>query len=291
MEESLEELFSSNEPELVERVYSLGRDKIISWMRRRKRAKIEFSETEGDAEVVVVVPTANARGCRAREVVEVFNPLRVIFVESNGPLFNYAMSVNAGVSRALNYSPKWIVISNDDVHGRDPAKKLLDELSTTDKGLVMASSSSYHTYPVSLIEVRPYFLKGMKFIGKALRLPPAEVYADLTLRYGKALGIRTLTVINSMLGPLKKVAGEVKMEVINAGSFMVVNRRVANEKLLDETFINGYEDVLFSMKMKDDFEVIQFDIDEERGGSLGFGKMRFLKAYVNEVYLNYLLWG
>jgi GT2 family glycosyltransferase len=291
LEESLEQFFSSSDPELVERVYSFGRDKIISWMRKRERAKIRFFETEGETEVVVVVPTADAKGSRAREVVEVFNPLKVIFVESNGPLFNYATSVNAGVSRALNYSPKWIVISNDDVHGRDPVKKLLDELSTTNRGLVMASPSSYHTYPVSLIEVRPYFLKGMKFIGKALRLPPAEVYADLTLRYGKALGIKTLIVINSMLGPLKKVAGEVKMEVINAGSFMVVNRRVANERLLDETFINGYEDVLFSMKMKDDFEVIQFNLDEERGGSLGFGKMRFLKAYVNEVYLNYLLWG
>jgi len=290
-EPRIEELFSSGKPELVEKVYTLGREEIISWMRGRERAKLNFTETEGDTEVITVVPTANVKGERAREVMDIYHPLKVIFVESRGPLFNYATSVNAGISRALEYSPKWIIVSNDDVHGKDPIQKLLEGLSSTDKGLVMASPSSYHTYPVSLVEMRPYFLKGMKFMGKVMRLPPAEVYAELTIRYGEALRIRTLTVIDSMLGPLRKVAGDVKMSLVNAGSFMVINRRVARGKVLDETFINGYEDVLFSMKMREDSEVVNFRIDEERGGSLGFGRMRFLKSFVNEVYLNSLMWG
>ncbi len=57
---------------------------------------------------------------------------------------------------------------------------------------------------------------------------------------------------------------------------MVLNRRVINGKVFDETFINGYEDV--SMKMRNDMEIVNFRIDEERGASLGFGKLRFYRS-------------
>lgn len=43
------------------------------------------------------------------------------------------------------------------------------------------------------------------------------------------------------------------------------------------------------MKMREDLEIIKFRINEDRGSSLGFNKIRFLKLFVNEVYMNYLL--
>ncbi|BBG27702.1 hypothetical protein [Sulfuracidifex tepidarius] len=286
----LERLFSSEDPREVEKVYSFDRDTIVKWMKERPSPEFRVKEVEGDEEVVVVIPTADLKGDKAREASSVFSPLHVVLVESKGPLFNYSKSVNLGIMKAMERSPKWVVVSNDDVHGRDNVSKLLDGLSTSTKGMVMASPSFYHTYKVSLIEMKPYFLKGMNLIGKIGRLPPAEVYSYLAMRYGGRLGVKTLTVIDSMLGPMKRIAGEVKDSLVNVGSFMVLNRRVINGNVLDETFVNGYEDVYLSMKMRDDCEVIDFKIDEERGASLGFGKLRFFKSFVNEVYLNSLLW-
>ncbi|QKR01111.1 hypothetical protein GWK48_09940 [Metallosphaera tengchongensis] len=287
----MEELFSSQDPVQVERLYSLGRERILDWMKGRPRADLRIVEVEGDQEVVVVIPTADSKGRRSREASRIFHPLHVVLVESSGNFFNYASSVNAGIRRAMDLSPRWVVVSNDDVHKVDGVKTLVDELSVATRGLVMASPSSYHSYRVSLVKMSPSFLRGMNVFGKVMRLPPAEVYSYLTLKYGAQLGVKTLVVIDSMLGPMKRVAGEVKDSFINAGSFMVLNRRILHERVLDETFINGYEDVLLSMKMRGDSEFIKFRIAEERGGSLGFGELRFLKSYVNEVYLNYLLWG
>jgi len=288
----IEKLFSSDDPKEVEKVYTFDREEILTWMKNRPSPEFKVKEIEGkEGEVVVVIPTADSSGAKAREASSVFFPLHVILVESKGPLFNYSKSVNLGIMKAMESSPKWVVVSNDDIHRKDGASKLLDCLSTSTKGMVMASPSSYHTYKVSLIEMKPYFLRGMNLIGKVAKLPPAEVYSYLAMRYGKRLGVKTMTVIDSMLGPMKRMAGEVRDSIINAGSFMILNRRVIRGKVLDETFVNGYEDVYLSMKMRDDYEVIDFKVEEDRGASLGFGKLRFYKSFVNEVYLNYLLWN
>ncbi|TRM88316.1 hypothetical protein DJ529_05570, partial [Sulfolobus sp. C3] len=119
--------------------------------------------------------------------------------------------------------------------------------------------------------------------------PPAEVYGYLLNKYGENLKIKHVVLINSMVGPFIKLSGEIIDSFLNAGSFLILNRRVINGKVFDETFINGYEDVYLSMKMREDLEIIKFRINEDRGSSLGFNKIRFLKLFVNEVYMNYLL--
>jgi GT2 family glycosyltransferase len=286
----IEDMFSSEDPSIVEKIYSLDRNTIIEWMRKRDTAPMKVWQT-GNDDIAVVVPTADVKSARAKEVMRIFSGAKIVMVESKGRFFNYARSVNKGVSVALESSPRWVVISNDDVHGVDDFKKLKDELSTSSKGMVLAKPSRYHSYKVSLIEVKPYFLKGMNFIGKLMKIPPAEVYSYLQMKYGAKLGVKTLTIIDSMIGLMRNFAGEVKDSFVNAGSFMVLNRRAINGKVFDETFINGYEDVYLSMKMRNDIEIVNFRIKEERGASLGFGKLRFYRLFVNEVYFNYLLWG
>ncbi|AWR99383.1 hypothetical protein [Metallosphaera hakonensis] len=289
----IENLFTSDDVKKIEQIYSdFNRESIISWMRNRLTADISIFEINGDEEIVVVIPTADVNGSKARESSEVFRGSKIILVESKGSLFNYARSVNAGVKYALNFSPKWVVVSNDDVHKIDDMSTLRDQLSTATKGLVLAKPSKYHSYAVSLMSVdKLEFIKAMSLIGKTFRLPPAEVYGYLTVKYGEKLGIKTMVLIDSMIGPFKRIGGKIVDSFINGGSFMILNRNIINEKILDETFINGYEDVYFSMKMRNDMEIIDFRINEDRGASLGFGKFRFYRSYVNEIYLNWLLWG
>jgi len=281
------EYYFQNKPE---RVYEIGdRERILKWMASRPRAKTEIKVIGGkDSEVVVVIPTANFERV-SRELRKIYSDLTLVFVLSSGPYFNYATSVNHGIQFALKeFHPKWIVVSNDDVLEAENPSKLVEELSTTDRSLVFAKPSSYHTYKVSIIKFNRSYLKVMKNIGKIFRIPPAEVYGSLTLKYGEKLRISKLTVIDSML-KAKKFAGEVVKEVVNGGSFMVINRRIVSDKVFDETFINGYEDVFLSLKHEKDTEIIDYQLREKRGMSLGFDKIRFVRLYVNEVYFNYLM--
>ena len=285
-ETEIERRFSSNSLQDIISIYAEAtKEDIIKWMKNRKSAEIKVHEIEGDTEVVVVIPTANVRSELAKKVAKLYEGLHIIFVESSGQYFNYARSVNYGVKHSLSLSPKWVVISNDDVTFVEDVKKLKDELSTVSSNteLVMASRSTYHTYPVVLVKPKDYFIQGMKFVGKMFRLPPAEVYGEV-LKYRERLGVEVVTMIKSMVGPMLKFAGEVKGEFINAGSFMIVKPK---EKIMDETFINSHEDLYLSMTSR--YEIIDYKVREMRGASLGFGKIRFARTFVNEIYLNYLL--
>ncbi|TRM84012.1 hypothetical protein DJ522_05520 [Sulfolobus sp. F3] len=273
----------------MERVYQFDRDSIIKWMKNRPSAEIKVIKDNTENDVVVVIPTMDVNSGRARQAKSIFSPLPIVFVESRGKFFNYARSVNLGVLKAIESHPKWVVISNDDMHKVDNATKLIDELSTATKGMVLASPSSYHTYRVSIVKPISDFVRVMHIIGKIFHLPPAEVYGYLLNKYGENLKIKHVVLINSMVGPFIKLSGEIIDSFLNAGSFLILNRRVINGKVFDETFINGYEDVYLSMKMREDLEIIKFRINEDRGSSLGFNKIRFLKLFVNEVYMNYLL--
>jgi len=285
-ETEIEKRFTSSSLQDIVSIYAEAtQEDIVRWMKNRKTAEIKIHEIEGDSEVVVVIPTANVKSELAKRVAKLYEGLHIIFVESNGQYFNYARSVNYGVKHSLSLSPKWVVISNDDVTFIEDVKKLKDELSTVSSNteLVMASRSTYHTYPVVLVKPNEYFIQGMKFIGKTFRLPPAEVYGEV-LRYRERLGVEIVTMIKSMVGPMLKFAGEVKGEFLNAGSFIIAKTK---EKIMDETFINSHEDLYLSMTSR--HEIIDYDVKEMRGASLGFGKIRFARTFVNEIYLNYLL--
>ncbi|MCG3109465.1 hypothetical protein L3N51_01757 [Metallosphaera sp. J1] len=281
--EEIEKLFRGS-PGDVERIYStFSRDEIIEWMKGRPSADMRFVEVEGDSEIVVVVPTADASGKLASRTREHFQGLHIIFVESRGPLFNYARSVNAGVNEALKFKPKWVVISNDDLTRVESVSKLRDQLdSVTGVDLVMASPSSYHTYHVLLMDPKPWFVTGMGVFGKLTGLAPAKVYGKL-LKFRERLGVRFVTMIESMVGPMARFAGK-SYRVLNAGSFAVIRPR---RSPLDETFINSHEDLVLSMTSR--YAVINYGIEEQRGASLGFGEARFVRTFVNEIYLNYLL--
>jgi hypothetical protein len=288
--QDIERLFSSGVASDLLSVYERADlESLIRWMRNRPTAQIKIREVEGDSEVVVVIPTADSEGSFAKRAASLYKGLHVVLVESRGQFFNYARSVNAGLRRAVELSPRWVVVSNDDLLRADPTQVLLQELSTSTRSLIMASPSSYHTYRVSLVEPSMTFLKGMRIVGKLLSLAPAEVYGELVPRFKDKFHVRFMVAVDSMMGPMKRFAGKVADSLWNAGSFMVLSRRVITQNTLDETFINGYEDVLLSMRFRDDKEIIRYSLEEMKGGSLGFGRMRFLRNFVNEIYLNYLL--
>ncbi|BCU67913.1 hypothetical protein HS7_13500 [Sulfolobales archaeon HS-7] len=290
MGEELEELFTDESVDKVLQIYELySRESVISWMKNREAEKMEIRQITGNEEIAVVIPTSNADGQLAKRAVELFKGASITLVESKGKKFNFAKSVNAGILKVMEYKPSWIVVANDDTTYAEPVTKLMEDLSRTTKTLVMAKPSGYHSYKVSLIRPDENFLKGMVLFGKVLKLGYAEITGKLYLKYREKFKLNTMVAINSMMGPMRRFAGEVKEEVVNAGSFMILRRSRVKVPVLNEVFINGYEDLLLSMNLRNDYEVIDYRLDEMRGASLGFGKLRFARNFVNEIYLNYLL--
>ncbi|MCH4814727.1 MAG: hypothetical protein QXY87_09970 [Saccharolobus sp.] len=282
-ETEIEKLYNGRLSDLYYLYSHASSEEIIKWMRNRKTAEMRIYEIEGDSDVVVVIPTANVNGKLARNVKEVYKGFHIIFVESFGPLFNYARSANFGLKYSLRLKPRWIIISNDDVISVKGDVK--NELSVVSRNvdLVMASKSNYHTYPVVLVKPNEYFIKGMKVFGKVFNSAPAEVYGKI-LRYKERFEVDVITMIKSMVGFMVKFSGEIVGEFINAGSFAIVRPK---EKVMDETFINSHEDLLLSITSK--YYISNVKVREMRGASLGFGKLRFAKIFVNEIYFNYLI--
>ena len=83
----------------------------------------------------------------------------MVFVESGGRgdfYFNYAHNCNAGIRKAMEYNPKWVVLSNDDMYKIDDIGKLINTLDKLDNrtiSAVFAHPSSYHSKSEILGEV------------------------------------------------------------------------------------------------------------------------------------------
>jgi len=104
-------------------------------MRERQKGVSYIHEVEESKEIIVVIPTADfngkyARACRE----EIFKGLHMVFVESGvgNFYFNYAHNCNIGIKKALEYNPKWIIVSNDDMYKIDDVTKLEDSLLKID---------------------------------------------------------------------------------------------------------------------------------------------------------------
>ena len=155
--------FTSDDPNKIIEFYTgfENRDQLIQWMQERPKGVANVREVEGDKDIIVVIPTADfngkyAKGCRDN----VFKGLHIIFVESGGLgdfYFNFAHNCNVGIKKAMEYNPKWVVFSNDDMYKINDIGKLKDELKSIDMNKVMvvyAKPSSYHTVTLYISEIR-----------------------------------------------------------------------------------------------------------------------------------------
>ena len=75
---------------------------------------------DGDRHSIVVVPTANLVSPLFSRFVESIrcntDPVpAIVAVESSGSEFRFASSMNTGIKEAMKFSPKYLVLSNDDI--------------------------------------------------------------------------------------------------------------------------------------------------------------------------------
>ena len=163
------------------------REDLIEWMRERPNGVAKIYEVDGDKDIIVVIPTSDFNGKYARECRDnIFKGLHMVFVESGGKgdfYFNFAYNVNAGVKKALEYNPKWIVHCKEDMKAISPPKVLKEELMTfnnSDKHAILVKdnpevSTNMYVAKRTLLtkfldfynKVRsPYYLKELSILHK-----------------------------------------------------------------------------------------------------------------------------
>ena len=165
--------FTSDDPRKIIEFYNSfeNRDQLIQWMKERPKGVATIHEVEGDRDIIVVIPTADFNGNFAKECRNnIFKGLHMVFVESAeipDPYFNGAHNVNIGIKKAMEYNPKWIVFSGDDMVKVDDnavLKRGLNNLDNEKIGLVYAyPPSDYHSLKNAV--VKPRLIRSIIHIG------------------------------------------------------------------------------------------------------------------------------
>jgi len=286
--------FLSSDPKDIIHFYEgfESRDELIEWMKERPKGSCEIKEVEGKKDIIVIIPTADFEGeyaKRCRE--EIFKGLHIIFVVSGkgNNYFNYAHNCNVGINKAMEYNPKWVVLSNDDMYRVDDVSRLRESLSSinyleTDVVFV-EPSYYYHCYKTkignpTLIRTIFYYLYNRH----------SRKRIELERQNKKKFNIKYyMTGFNF---PYMLFVTE-KYRLTNIGDFIIFSGnsiKKNNFYLYDENYINGTEDLDLSLYLKisnSRVNTIRFKIGSSFGGTIGSrASNRSLRELLNLVYFN-----
>jgi len=286
-------LFTSNDPKKIMEFYNgfENRDELIEWMRERPKGASYIHEVEGDKDIVVVIPTADFNGKYAKECREnIFKGFHIIFVESGGRddfYFNYAHNCNLGIKKAMEYNPKWIVLSNDDMYKIDDVDVLARQLKTIDEknyNAVFTKPSKYHSVPFRIIKNNFFYnlfqLMKNNYAGRTR----VELYKKFEIRFIFMKSKYTLIFSFPRKG----------YYFTQAGDFLILSYefvKQADGNIFDETYINVTEDVDLSFRISlknEKVAIIDYKIGDYIGSTFGptFGG-RWFKEAAGTSYFNF----
>src|SRR3989449_11382178 len=297
----LNRLLMSPDPQNVMKFYSAFKDSksLIDWMKNRPSGRAIIQPVDGNRDIVVVIPTADFNGKLASSCKEIFRGLQIVFVESGigDPYFNYSRNCNLGLSHALRYNPKWIVLSNDDVIQIDHISALVTGLSNKNhlaSDVVFAQPPGrHHSYSLGIarnsysmaIARSTYARNGLYALAGGYWRRQIQIekkfHADFIIADQRA-----------RFSFLYKIL----FRFLNGAAFSIFNTnfvRKSHGKLFDETYINGVEDVDLFLQFANSngpYSFVHFEIVSMTGASLGSWNItRRFRNIANEAYLNYKL--
>lgn len=287
----LNNYFISNNPEKILEFYNDfdTREQLIEWMKQRPKGAHYIREVEGDKDIVVVIPTSDYNGKFAKKCrEELYKGIQIIFVESGefpDPYFNYGHNCNLGITRAIEYNPKWVIISNDDMEMIDTVEVLREQLLKLDEqryDVVFTEPSRYHSSPEKFAV--PNILYYLYYNTVNIN------YRRVLLKLYKKYGVKYLMAPKA--GKFSKLLkkGYEYTEIQSFGIYSSNWIAKTNGKLYDESFINAAEDTDLSIRIRYG-QVrtikINYRIGDLIGSTLGTGTPRELRSVASISYLNY----
>jgi hypothetical protein len=198
----------------------------------------------------------------------------------------------------MEYNPKWIVFSGDDMIKVDNVSKLIQALQKIDHmnvDVVFTHPSHYHSTPMSLCKPNLLFLIALgvlKIFSK--RFSYIEKIHYQLKRFNKKLFFPryeyclTLTykIVNFIF--FKRI--ENFTNTLSFGIFSSNFLRKSNNNLFDDIYINEMDDTDLSISIKHrqyNTAVVDFNIREYIGSSLGRGGVRTLRVVPSWTFFSY----
>jgi hypothetical protein len=295
--------FTSSDTEKTIEFYDQfeNRDQLIKWMKERPKGASYIHEVTGNKDIIVVVTTADFKGKHAKACRdEVFKGLHMIFVESGGRedfYFNYAHNCNIGIRKALEYNPKWIVISNDDVVNGSSVQALVSELlMLEDKKINIAFvKNDKQTSTVSSI-------KTLNILGKFILQVFIKTHLGKNLKTNYKVSLLTYNLNKKFKNKYSVMQDRLVSNIFYRRLYTFYNFEAlgifssafvkSNLPIFDDKFINAHEDQYLSIKLStnpDKIRWIRWSVKGLGGFSLGNGIDRGLRTFASEVYFNYKL--
>ena len=291
--------FISKDQEKIIQFYKsfADRDDLIEWMKERPKGSCEIREVEGEEDIIVVIPTTDfdgkyAKTCRE----EIFKGMHIIFVVSGkgNHYFNYAHNCNVGIKKSLEYNPKWIIISNDDMYKVDDPEKLIQELSELPNDVdVVYTISPEGRFSIECQVVRFTRFYSIYELFRSKGRYYNVFYRKFNIKYGtvrKYIGPSIINlIIKFMLAkPVKSIGEYIENTSFGIFSYRYIKKR--GGELFDETFINTKEDTdvsLFNSIHKARGIKINYKIGDLLSRTLGRGKDRYLREIAGSAYFCY----
>ncbi|MEM0136393.1 MAG: hypothetical protein QXU18_14400 [Thermoplasmatales archaeon] len=283
--------FTSEDPNKIIEFYNgfKNREQLIQWMKDRPKGMHTIYEVEGDKDIIVVITTADYDGKYAKECREnIFKGLHIIFVESGGRddfYFNIAHNINVGIAKAMEYNPKWIVFSGDDMYKIDVSEVLVSKLrmiSNVEFDFVYTYPSLYHSHPSKMAKPNVLYKIYYSLIEKS--------YKRIILELSHKFGIKYIMSPISGLSRRLFKRGYEYLETLDFGIYSSKWVREKGKLVFDETFINAAEDLDLSLHFSLSPERttrIDYKIGDMIGTTLGVGELRDLRNVAGIAYLNY----
>ena len=294
---------NSNTQKIIEFYNSFSDKKeLIQWMEERPKGNYVLKENEGSKEIIVVIPTIDANGKLAENCKKnIFTGLHIIFVESgyNNFYFNYSYNCNVGIKKAMEYNPKWIILSNDDMYKVDDVSILIKSLMALDpKKIFMAfpTETMYHSVTTRISKariLRKYALLSiipLLAYKKRVKLKEMVRVTLSSLRLEKKFGCEYFANSPKDLQTLIYKPGFIHKCYMD---FAIISASMLNyfsDSPLDDTFIDAYEDHDLSFKFfleNLNYALIDYKIGDYIGSSMGTGISRKLRNIAGLAYLNY----
>ena len=294
--------FISNNPNKIVEFYDSfeNRDQLTQWMKERPNGTATIIEVDGDKEIIVVIPTPDFNGKYAKECREnVFKGLHIIFVESGefpDPYFNYAHNCNVGIRKAMEYNPKWVVVSNDDITSTFSPEYLINELSKIDYNtfnIVLTKGSRQSATKTSVCKFSKFgiFIYSVLSYIHLIRVVDKkhEIFL-MSAKLNMALGNKYFVLGNrkSFFNLfIKRIYSYYNFEAFGIFSSGFINNI---SQLFDETYINAHEDQDVSIVLsKEPIRIswINYRIEGVGGISMGNNLQRGLRTIASDCYLNF----
>lgn len=300
----LETFWSSNNINNLVKFYEFinSPEKAYNFSIQREKSRIKIYHHKSSSNICFIIPTISINNFLMDPYWNFVSKFDAIIVESSGQYFNYARSINCGITEALNYNYKTLILSNDDMEVVDNKNKLLKEIENLEDFDVIL--------PTKIRKMDSTFSISDKF---------SIVNFNLTTRYMKYINWiinkndnfnefkSILNLINGYKYTVFEGSGNKKLDsfilrflkvryknICLFNSFGIFKRDVLENQKMDEAFINGKEDYEFVIRLinnKFSFVKSSFRISDIGGKSLNIynNNLRKLKDLLSELILNYYI--